>query len=219
MVGFPEVLLVAAMLFILVGSLTNWWAAVMQMLDGGPLLPACQRNNVSWGLVDLGIIVVIVALIAGMGVAMVTSSLGIEDASAFDEMPPSERAKVFLVFGVASLLAAVFSLGWLWLRYQRIDGFAAQQLGPDIELGIRWFMMLVVPVVLIQLVLTRWFPTRHPLIEMLRESGDLSFLPIAAYAAVVSAPLCEELFFRLFAQTQAGSLHRSLQLLQPTLHE
>ena len=89
---------------------------------------------------------------------------------------------------------------WTWLRYSKLFGFDTAALGADIELGLRWFMMLVVPVVLIQLVLTQWFPTKHPLIEMLRESKDLSFLPVAAFAAVITAPIFEEAFFRMYLQ-------------------
>ena len=35
---------------------------------------------------------------------------------------------------------------------------------------------------------------------MLKASKDVSFLPVAAYAAVIAAPLFEESFFRLFLQ-------------------
>ena len=92
------------------------------------------------------------------------------------------------------------TLGWLWARYQRLDGLSFSYLRQDIELGTRWFMMLIVPVIMIQFVLSMWFPSHHPLVEMLRESGDLSFLPVAAFAAVVSAPIFEEIFFRLLLQ-------------------
>lgn len=199
-IGVPEVLLLGAVLILPIGFMTNWIAGFRAMQLGQPLVPQDPRDNVPWGLVDLGVILIVVAALAGGGVAVVTSAYDIEDASSFETMAPTDLAIVFLSFGAATLLATALSFLWMWLRYQRLDGFSTRLLGSDIELGIRWFMMLIIPVVGLQLLLTRWFPTKHPLIEMLRQSRDVSFLPVAAFAALIAAPLFEEAFFRLFLQ-------------------
>lgn len=211
MIGFPEVLLGIAVFVLPLGCIANWLAAAQQMRAGEPLLASTSRKNVDFGLVDLGVIILVVAMIAGVGVAALTSSLGIEDASAFEAMDPSQQAKVFLVFGCGTLLSTIVSFAWLGLRYQRVDGFSSHHIGSDIELGMRWFLMLVVPVILLQVILTRWFPTKHPLIEMLRTSRDLSFLPVAGFAAVIAAPIFEEVFFRLFMQGWLEKLQITMQ--------
>lgn len=203
MVGIPETILFALFVIVPVGCLTNWYDGLRRLADGQPLIPYRQRDTVPWGLVDLGIVLFIVAVTAGVGVQMVQKSRGIDATAGIEKMTPDEQATTFVTFGTATLFATVLGFGWLFARYQMVaikHAFDITKLGSDIELGCRWFLMLVAPVVLLQLILTRWFPTKHPLIEMLKNSGDLSFLPIATYAAVVAAPIFEETFFRLFLQ-------------------
>lgn len=199
MATVPAVFLVVALVVLPLGCISNWWASGVQLSKGLPLVPYRNRDCVGWGLLDMGVYVMVLAAIAGLGVKMATARAGI-DASDLSKLTPNEQSTVFLSFGCSVLLATALSIGWNWSRFQILDGFDAKQIGADIALGIRWFTMLIIPVVGIQLLLNQWFPTQHPLIEMMRESGDVSFLPIAAFAAVVSAPIFEECFFRLFFQ-------------------
>lgn len=202
MVGIPEVLLVGCMVILPISCLANWWTYGTRLRAQAPLLPCNYTHSVPWGLLDMGVVVVLLAMLAGVGVALVRHWLGIDASAELSELSPRDQGTVFLSFATATLLATALSLLWLYLRFGKhaAIGFSWRHLGPDIELGVRWFTMLIVPVVLLQLLLTRWFPTKHPLIEMMRESGDLSLLPIAAFAAVLSAPLFEEVFFRLLFQ-------------------
>ncbi len=194
-----------------VGCFLGWLDGLRRIAAGKPLLPWRRRDNVPWGLLDLAVIVVLVGVVSGIGVTWARSLMGIEPTAEFDELLPGDRARVFLAFGTATLMSTGLSFLWLWLRYERLEGLSSIHFGKDVELGFRWFMMLVVPVVLMQLVLTRWIPTRHPLIEMLKASKDVSFLPVAAYAAVIAAPLFEESFFRLFLQGWLEKLQTTMQ--------
>lgn len=211
MIGFPELVLFGALFVVPVACLTNWIASFKELQSGRPLIAYRNRDTVPWGLLDLGVFVVVIAVLTSVGVAITTSIAGVEVATELVDMTPKQQSAVFLGFGSASLIATLLCFAWTWLRYGKLFGFDVKALGPDVELGLRWFMMLVLPVVLIQLFLTQWFPTKHPLIEMLRESKDLSFLPVAAFAAVITAPIFEEAFFRMYLQGWMEKLQTTSQ--------
>ena len=178
----------------------NWTSSFENLRTGKPLIPYAVRKAVPWGLLDLAFFVIVVAVVTGGGVALASRAFGIETPEEGAELVPADQARVFFFFGTSTLISTAIGMIWLWMRYQRVDGFERNRLSDDLALGARWFAMLIVPVVIIQLILTRWMPTEHPLIEMLRESGDVTFLPVATFAAVISAPIFEEVFFRLLLQ-------------------
>lgn len=206
-----SVVLQSVLIFLLialpVGCWTNWQAGFKRLAQGLPLLEYRKREPACWGLLDVGLIFVAILVIVSAATGYVSSLKGIEDASELTAMNPQEQSAIILAFGLSTLLATALSVGWLWARFQRLDGFEMEHFWQDVELGFRWFFMLVVPILLLQLLLTRWFPTNHPIVDMLRDSGDLSFLPIAAFAAVVAAPIFEEFLFRLLLQGWLEKLH------------
>lgn len=199
-IGIPEILLGLAVVILPIACVTNWVAALKQYQNGEPLVPTEYRENAPWGLLDLGVIVAIVGLVGGMLVQMIAKAVGIQDPSLTDMMVPEDRGRLFQIFGGCTIAATILAYGWIGLRYWRLCGFSKYHIGPDIELGMRWFVMLVVPVLLIQVGLTRIFESNHPLTDMLRLTKSSSLLRIAAFSAIVAAPFFEESFFRLFLQ-------------------
>lgn len=199
-IGIPEIIMVLALFVLPIACITNWVAAFKQMQASEPLVPTEYVDNVPWGLADLGLIILIVGVVAGLGVQLVAQAMGIEDPSLTELTRPEDQGRVFIIFGTATLLATALSLGWIWIRYGRPNLFSSVRFGEDLELGGRWFVMLVVPVLCIQLLLTSFFRSSHPLVEMLKLTKNMSLLPIAAYAAIIAAPIFEEVFFRMFLQ-------------------
>jgi len=200
-IGIPEILLGLALFVLPIACLVNWVAAFRQVQDSEPLVPSEYQDNVPWGLADLAVVMLIVAVTIGAGVYSVAKMVGIEDPDLSKIIDPRDQGPLFLIFGCASLLATALTFAWLFTRY-RIRLFPSTNFGPDIELGMRWFVMLVVPVLLIQLFLTQVlkFESEHPLTEMLRMTKNPALLPIAAFVAMISAPLFEEMFFRMLLQ-------------------
>jgi membrane protease YdiL (CAAX protease family) len=100
------------------------------------------------------------------------------------------------------LLVVVGSLISLRLGATARDfGFSARQLWSDLKLGLTGFVMLAPPVYAIQgLLVYFWKPSKHPLMEMFKESPDPGFFAVLFAAAAVVAPLFEELVFRVLLQ-------------------
>lgn len=213
MVGVPEILLIGLMFVLPVGCTLNWLAFFRARRNAEPFIAVTYTRSVPWGILDMGVLIVVLLTITGFGVSQIRSWAGIDPAAEPESLLPREQAIVFASFGGATLIATGLSLGWLFLRFGKHEalGVASSHLRDDLRQGVQWFTMLVVPVVLVQIVLTRWFPTQHPLIEMLRSSGNLTLLPVAAFAAVVSAPIFEEVFFRLLFQGWLEKLHAAMR--------
>jgi membrane protease YdiL (CAAX protease family) len=209
--GVPEMIRLVLVVSILICSIWNWTDTWKRYRDGQPLVPATQGDTVPWGLIDLGAIVLILVIIIGLGDLGIQNWAGIAVTAEPDKLSPRDQSIVFAARGTASLVATVFSFAWIYLRFKATPtqlGLSRERLGEDVRLGVRWFTMLIVPMLLVQLLLTKyWKPTEHPLIEMLQQSGNMSLLPVAAYAAIVTAPIFEESLFRLFLQGWLEKLH------------
>ena len=76
--------------------------------------------------------------------------------------------------------------GRLWLR--------------DAGLALRAFFVALLPVYLLQMVLTQFFPKQHVVLELIRENHTPAMLAAAAFTVVLAAPLVEEFVFRLALQ-------------------
>lgn len=206
-IGIPEILLGLGVVILPIACLTNWVAALKQYQAGEPLVETEYRENVPWGLLDLCVIVVIVGLVGNFLMQLIAGAMGIQNPSLTEVIEPEDQGRVFMIFGLCTIASTLLSYGWIYLRYQRLSAFSMRHIGPDIELGMRWFVMLVVPVLLVQLVLTQFFESSHPLTEMMRLTKSTSLLPVAAFTAMIAAPFFEESLFRLFLQGWLEKLH------------
>ena len=199
MEGLPQILIVVASAIVPVCFCLNIWPHWQLLVAGQPLIPYRHRSTVGWGLLDLALFIITMAAVTSWAAHLAADRMGVQFTE-IEDLPPTEQSTVIFAYSVASLITTLMCLSWNWSRFGSIQGFDRWTIGADVQLGFTWFTMLVVPVLLLQAILTQWFPSQHPLVEMLQESGDTSFLPSAAFAALISAPIFEECFFRLFLQ-------------------
>jgi membrane protease YdiL (CAAX protease family) len=172
-----------------------------------PLIPWSPRRPVPWALVDLlGTLALYVCVIVALRLAL--GQLGwLPDAqAAADESKLSLKDKELLVWAniVASLGLVAVAGPLISLRIgatSRDFGFSARDLWNDLKLGLVGFVMLAPPVYAIQgLLVYFWKPSKHPLMEMFKQSPDASFFAVLLIAAAVVAPIFEELAFRVLLQ-------------------
>lgn len=198
--NFPTLLLTIALVILPIGCLVGWSGVWRKTRNGRPAIDFEIRDCVGWGLLDMAVYVVTVGALVGLGTSLAFRWADIEYDVDTSSLPPEDQAALFIAFGIAVLVATALLLCWNVSRFQRLDGFDNSTIARDLRLGAQWFAMLIVPIIALQFVLNLWYPTQHPLIELLRETGNVAFLPTAAFAAIVAAPLFEECFFRLFLQ-------------------
>ncbi len=241
---------------LLIGTCVRLWLRAFRAIETGkPILPPLVPLPwVRWGLVDLGLLML---LIVGLQLAAASflsrfpepeqviqldklreeraeksdeqrdtpdeshGAEGIErelDAGELSDVVPgsmpTDRGQQQRLLGsmiIANLAWVV--LGLLLLRYVRGISFSElgidpRRFGEDVRLGLSAFCMLAPPVYLLQLGLVQVWPSEHPLVDMIREDSTGQLFWMGAVAAVLVAPLFEELAFRLFLQGWLENLVR-----------
>jgi membrane protease YdiL (CAAX protease family) len=187
-----------------VAGLATQLLVALNITPREPLVRWSSRRAVPWALVDLiGILALYVVGI--LALRIVLEQLNWLPAIS-DETKLTLADKELLVWAnmVASLGLLAVALPLIALRTGaawRDFGFSVRDLGTDVKLGLAGFVMLAPPVYTIQIVLVYfWQPSKHPLIEMFKQSPDASFFAILFIAAAVIAPIFEELIFRVLLQ-------------------
>ncbi len=185
-------------LFLLCG-----WSWVRLAMRGRPLLPWAARRPSPWTLLDIAAAFLLMLFLpAAVTVLAVRLEL---TTFKFSGEPPSadQLADLLVCNAIGSVLTIAAIWGMMRVRHNaglREWGFDPRHFLPDIGLGVVAFVTIVPPVLLIQLLLTQWFPPEHAITTLLQERRDPLFFLIAGIAAVVVAPISEELLFRVLLQ-------------------
>lgn len=205
MPAFLSSTIVSAAVIVIAGSIVGWWIVVARWLRGQPVPLYQRRRSVPWGLLDLALIVFATFATLVIAYAMVNSLLGIQTGTPRGDMDPKLVAILMLCDSTASLVAIAVACSFLAWRVGAalLDlGIDWQRIRADVGLGLVAFIILVVPVYLIQSLLTWLIPDQaeHPLITMLKTSAEPELLLVGVIVAVIVAPLAEEMFFRVILQ-------------------
>jgi membrane protease YdiL (CAAX protease family) len=175
-----------------------------QIRPGLPLVLWEPRREVPWTVLDLLLIVV---LYIGGTFAV---QIGMLQAGWL----PRETDEAEWTLGQKGMLVAaniVVSLGLLVIVMPLVSlrtgargrdwGVSLRALGGDLRLGLIGFLLLAPPTYALQgLLVNLWKPSKHPLMEMFKDSPEPWFFVLLAVAAAVVAPLFEEIVFRVLLQ-------------------
>lgn len=187
---------------LLAGSLFLWWQAFKKLASGSPLLKAESRKPVPWGMVDLIVIFIITfgALVAGQSLAYRLFDIPLLGND--EEMNPHHLSVAIFSSSLSLLGACLVTVILLIIRGAswRDLGLQVRMMFSDVKLGGAAFVMLAPPMYFLQFLLTRLWPSEHPLQTLLLEDPQINVVLGAALTAVVVAPLTEEIFFRLIFQ-------------------
>jgi membrane protease YdiL (CAAX protease family) len=197
-----DFLLGAFMLSLATASFATWYVLLGRMRRG-PILVYEPRRPVPWGgaAALLAVSFVVLAILAtifsgegGRGKSMVED----EPADAVRDIAMNVVEQVVIVGAALAAVVVVsgatkFDLG----LPEYVDGFVR-----DVKIGVVAWLAALLPVYGMQVVLVLLFgqPSQHPLITMVAKDSDGSILVAAFIAAVIAAPICEEIAFRLLLQ-------------------
>jgi membrane protease YdiL (CAAX protease family) len=191
-----------AMLAILFGGTYLWATIFFLWRSGETIVPFTPRRTVPWGFFDLLLGVVLWVMVTIVAVLMLRQGLNI-DITLDDPKSMRDDLTRMMVDSLGRLLALALLAGLIALRTRCTQadlGWSFAQMGEDIVLGVKAFLVLALPTFLIQLVLTQFWPSAHPLVESLKKEPNTQFVVMAIFMAVISAPLAEEFFFRTLFQ-------------------
>ena len=186
---------------LMMASLYLWTAAVRRFWAGIPLLETERRRVVPWGFLEI-----VLVSVTTMGLSALFALLFLREVDllqGIDGLSGSQLAKSLLVLSVGNLVSAGCATCFLifWSKAGRSDfGVVVVKISDDIKLGVMAFAMLSVPVYGLQGVLSQFVEPHHPIMELLEGDVQASSYWIAFCAAVMIAPVAEELFFRVILQ-------------------
>lgn len=189
------------------------WLAVLYRAWHGrrPWFWSTAREIPPWGLIDLALVIVVWAGILSAAQFGLSQLWHVEPGTSLDQLAPPIALRWIL--GNAAALIVATALGMLAITW-RSDARLADWWGPrwpgslskwldtlrDIGTGGGAFLLLAGPVLGLQELLTRHFPTRHPLVELLAAHPRGDLLLAVGVSAVLVSPIVEELQFRVLLQ-------------------
>ena len=182
-----------AMLFLglALASLATWLPIAVRWNNDGAVLPYEPRRQVPWGFV--GAIPAI--LLVTLTLIHVMSGAG----------PPTEPDLVATSVGFA-VLTSVFAAIVITLSGATASDLGLPlnriQLQGDVRLGAAGWLACLLPVFGVQYVLIILFgqTSQNPVIKLVEERPEWPILAVAFFSAVIVAPICEELIFRVLLQ-------------------
>lgn len=211
-----------------VASLLVWSRIVQRTTAGEPVLPFCPRERVLWEpvVVLTALVAWVAAPILVYGFSEILSQwdaappnppnraapadgrqhvpAGKRGGNRADDAAIDVRRVQMSCISNALLVAAVLPLISMQSPQHRLRDYGVTLRGWRTSLsdGVTGFVASVVPVFTV-LILTLWFrsrETQHPFLQLLEEHPGVQTVLWIALAAVVAAPLAEELVFRVVLQ-------------------
>jgi membrane protease YdiL (CAAX protease family) len=197
-----KVLGLAMVLGLILASIIAWCICIAR--DSiGTLFRYVPRNRVPFGLIDLGLAMMVITLTSSIAGVLLIEFGVLEQGKDIASMTPEKSAIMMLASSVAMLVGVVLSLGLICLKNRpRLSdlGWSIQNISRDVWVGLVAFLLISAPVYAMQYLLVEILklPSEHPLIELVKKDPDS--LIVAVGAAVVIAPFTEEFLFRVLLQ-------------------
>lgn len=211
----PELLGPLVFCILLLGG-TAWFRVFSRWSSGQPALAWQPRRHVPWGLLDL--VAAVVLLVLGIVAALLLlRELGLLPEPVKDALPTLAALRMATAAEAVAKLAVLLVMVLLLMLRTRTTlsdlGWSGKHLLEDIRLGAIAFAMFAPLVLALQAALVQFYPSKHPLIEMLKEHRDVNLFAVVAFSAAVAAPLAEEFLFRVLLQ---GWLEKAFTFRGPT---
>lgn len=181
-------------LLAIAASLGLWGGIVPRWRRGEAIWPYEPRTPAPWGAVEL---------LANFCLFFLLSSAIVGALAAQDAQTPEGLAQTFGAYALASTLTALACT--LVTRYGAHAtwsdlGYDFKPWLQDVRLGALAYLAFAPPVYLIQGLLTRWLPYKHPTLDDLQSQQSPLLYLAAALMVVAAVPWVEELVFRVLLQ-------------------
>ncbi len=196
-----------------VASITTW-LYLLGRPHNWPWLPYEPRQPVPWGVAGTGLAILFLATkiselfvepdvitpLTPQAMSWLTLPFVVAQDSSPTGLQMASGILVQLAI-VAIFLSAVATLSDAKPSDLGINLFW-DRFGRDVQTGIVSCLAAFVPVFIVQVLLVslQEAPTKHPLVTLVEENPSWVTLAVVSVAAVIVAPICEEITFRLLLQ-------------------
>ncbi len=202
-------LFMVVLVLIALASLPLWWMAIQRVrcspgsLPSNALLPPRQQIESPIGLFDVLLTFLFWTVLQAMCLLFILHVMGVSQAD-LASPTAAQSISLYAVMAAGQLLTILLTLAWIALRYRhvlQIFGCSSRFFATDLKLATCAFVMTVPGLLLLQWLFSFLVDYRHGTIEILKDQNNLLTVLVTWTAAVVLAPLAEEIFFRGFLQS------------------
>ncbi len=194
-------------LTIICGMIAFWLQALLFIVNKKPFLELQPRRVVPWTIYEVTGVALLFLVLDVLAISILKETHGLKPGLTIDEISASQMCAMMLASSTARMIVCVLALATLVIRY----GANLADLGltalrsirvllTDCRIGVIGFLMLAGPMFIMQMLLTKWFPSEHPVETLIKKSSEPGVFLVTLFAAVIVAPIAEELFFRLILQ-------------------
>jgi membrane protease YdiL (CAAX protease family) len=176
------------------------WVVLLQHRMRGPILEYLPRRPVPWGPAAT-LLAVLLVVLAFATLSHTPEWMDSEFTTTYDLVQSIALSLLQILLLTGVFCAIVVAASRASLRDLGLPEYA-DELGRDIRIGAVACLAALVPVFCVQALLIRMVeqPTQHPLVQMVFKDPHAAVMVLSFLAAVVVAPICEEITFRLLLQ-------------------
>ncbi|MDG2186472.1 MAG: CPBP family glutamic-type intramembrane protease [Mariniblastus sp.] len=202
-------LFLVVLVLIALASLPLWWMAIQRVrcspgsFPSNALLPPRQQIESPIGLFDVLLTFLFWTVLQAVCLLFILQVMDLDQAD-LAEPAATQSISLYAVMAAGQLLTILLTLAWIALRYRhvlQIFGCSSRFFATDLKLATCAFVMTVPSLLLLQWLFSFLVDYRHGTIEILKDQNNLLTVLVTWTAAVVLAPLAEEIFFRGFLQS------------------
>jgi membrane protease YdiL (CAAX protease family) len=175
-------------------SIYSWQLVARSRKNGLPLIDERTGLVSPLGLVDVGIM--FMTWFAGQMIGVMWLQLSGNSSLNSPEGP--QLALLIGIMAICQLGSTGLGLAILFFRYQSLEllGLSSKNWRSEISLGLFAFILVVPPLLLLQWSLTYFVEYSHASMDALKDNPTWFTMSAVWCGAVISAPICEEVFFR-----------------------
>jgi len=193
--------LLGAIVLVMAMASIGTWLVLSTRLARGPILPYEPRRPVPWHGVWTLLPIVLVAFTVLAAIRGDDLTQDAASASTTDLIERIAQGSVQQAAFVAAFLAVVMFVSGATRADFGLPTNAIQ-FARDVRIGVVTWLASLVPVYGVQALLISFFghAEGHPLIKIIEQHANPMLFVLAFLVAVLAAPICEELLFRLLLQ-------------------
>jgi len=166
-----------------------------------PIVDPRQQLASPVGLFDLGAML-FVWLLSQIAAGVLFSAISGVEIAQLESLAGSQMMLLMLIAGIGQLIAVSMGMVYLFIRYKdtRVIGWYPNFTRADFKLALASFLIAAPVVFIVQMLLSLLVEYTHPAMEAMVKDGDAFTIVAVWLAAVVAAPIAEEVVFRGWIQ-------------------
>ncbi len=190
-----------AIVLVLSASAALWFRLARRWRQGHAVLPYLARRPVPWGVLDLLVVIMLLSLLEALSI----QASGVNLQAGLDALSVDQQARLITLNGLLRLVTIAGAVALLVYRWRATPSdlglpTTRSQALDDLRLGSLGTLLALLPVFLLNWVLTQVTAYEHAILDVFDNTESWWHLLAMTVVAGIVAPVFEEFAFRLLLQ-------------------